>query len=255
MRPTEWRKRRCSRVSSSSRVRALLAAFAAALVAANAASAHGDPSTHMLETENLYPAVASRPSQSLELRLIGLLRAAAARGYPVKIALIAGADDLEDTSMLGRPQAYAEYLQRELGGAAALRAPLVVIEPSGFGVSGRELRNGRLQPIRGATAWPPLRTLGVSPGSDGDALARTALAVVREAATAAGRPLPAKVAPASYVLPTPAEDSGLGVVLPLVLGVSFFVLAWLGYELWASSSTRRTGRRRPSAERPRPSGP
>ena len=73
----------------------------------------------MLESENLYPAVASRPSQSLELRLIGLLRAAAAQGYPVKIALIANADDLEDASMLGRPQAYAEYIQRELGGASA----------------------------------------------------------------------------------------------------------------------------------------
>jgi hypothetical protein len=242
-------------VSSSSRARALLAAFAAALFAANAASAHGDPSTHMLESENLYPAVASRPTQSLELRLIGLLRAAAARGYPIKIALIAGADDLEDASMLGRPQAYAEYVQGELGGTSTLRAPLVVIGPSGFGVSGRELRNGRLRSIRGATAWPPLRGLSVPPGADGDALARTALAVVRRATTAAGRPLPAEVAPATYIAATPARTGGSGIVLPLVLGVSFFVLAWLGYELWASSSTRRTEPRRRSAERPRPSGP
>ncbi len=148
MRRTESRRRRCSRVISSSRVRGLLAAFAVALVAANAASAHGDPSTHMLESENLYPAVASRPSQSLELSLIGVLRAAATKGYPVKIALIANADDLEDTSLLGRPQAYAEYLERELGGVSALNGPLVVIDPSGFGVSGRELKNGRLRSIR-----------------------------------------------------------------------------------------------------------
>jgi hypothetical protein len=230
-------------------------AFAVALAAANAASAHGDPSTHMLETENLYPAVASRPSQALELRLIGVLRAAATRGYPVKIALIANADDLEDASMLGRPQAYAEYLQRELGGASALRAPLVVIEPSGFGVSGRELRNRRLQPIRNAAGWVPLRSLSVPPDADGDSLARTALAVVRRATTAAGRPLPADVAPATYVAAAPAGDGGLGIVLPLVLGVSFFLLAWLGYEFWASPSTRRTEQQRRSAERPRPSGP
>jgi hypothetical protein len=209
----------------------------------------------MLETENLYPAVASRPSQSLELRLIGVLRAAAARGYPVKIALIANADDLEDASMLGRPQAYAEYLQRELGGASALRAPLVVIEPSGFGVSGHELRDGRLKAIRRGTAWAPLRGLTVAPGAEGDALARTALAVVRRASAAAGRPLPAHIPPATYVAATPAGDGGLGIVLPLVLGVSVFLLAWLGYELWASSSTRPTERRRPSRERPRPSGP
>jgi hypothetical protein len=242
-------------VSSSSRAKSLVAAFAAALVAANAASAHGDPSTHMLESENLYPAVASRPSQALELRLIGLLRAAAAQGYPVKVALIASADDLEEASMLARPQAYAEYVQRELGGASTLRAPLVVIGPSGFGVSGRELRDGRLRSIRGTTAWPPLRGLSVPPGADGDALARTALAVVRRATSAAGRPLPADVASATYVVAPPARGAGSGVVLPLVLGVSFFLLAWLGYELWASSSTRRTEPQRRSAERPRPSGP
>ena len=230
-------------------------AFAAALVAANAASAHGDPSTHMLESENLYPAVASRPSQSLELRLIGVLRAAAARGYPVKVALIANADDLEDASMLGRPQAYAEYLQRELGGASALRAPLVVIDPSGFGVSGRELRGGSLQPVPPAPRWLPLRGLHISPAADGDALASIASVALRRIASAAGRPLPARVAPASYVATIPSRDRGLGMWLPIVLSVSFFLLAWLGYELWTSSSTRRTGRRRPSAERPRPSGP
>jgi hypothetical protein len=209
----------------------------------------------MLESENLYPAVASRPSQSLELSLIGVLRAAATKGYPVKIALIANADDLEDTSLLGRPQAYAEYLERELGGFSALHGPLVVIDPSGFGVSGRELKNGRLRSIRSATAWPPLRGLSVPPDADGDALARTALVVVRRAAAAAGRTLPADIPPATYVVQVPPDSGGFGIMLPLVLGVSFFLLAWLGYELWASSSTRRTEQRRQSAERPRPSGP
>jgi hypothetical protein len=241
-------------VSSSSQARALVAALAAALAAAGAASAHGDPSTHMLESENLYPAIASRPAQSLELRLIGVLRAAAARGYPVKVALIANADDLEDTSMLGRPQAYAEFLQRELGGTSALRAPLVVIAPSGFGVSGQELRDGRLRAIRRPASWAPVSGLHL-PGADGDALARTALQVVRRATAAAGRPLPANVPPAGYVIATPAREDGHGFVLPLVLGVSFFVLAWLVYELRASFSTRRWERGRPSTERPRPSGP
>ena len=209
----------------------------------------------MLESENLYPAVASRPSQSLELRLIGLLRAASAQGYPVKIALIANADDLEDASMLGRPQAYAEYIQRELGGASSLRAPLVVIGPSGFGVSGRELRNGRLQSIRGATAGPhsaasasrptqrEMRSPAQRSPSSGERRARPD---ARSPPTSPRR---------RYVVATPARAGGLGIVLPLVLGVSFFLLAWLGYELWASSSTRRTEPQRRSAERPRPSGP
>jgi hypothetical protein len=224
--------RHCSRVTSSSLVRSLATALAMALAVAGAASAHGDPSTHTLESDNLYPAVANRPSQSLELRLIGLLRAAAAKGYPVKIALVANADDLEDAGMLARPQAYAEYLQQELGGRSLLPGPLLVIAPTGFGAAGRELRNGRLQSVPPAARWAPLRGLLVSPAADGDALARTAAAAVRRIAIAAGRPLPTHVAPASYVASIPSRDDGLGIWLPVVLAVSAFGLAWLGYELW-----------------------
>jgi len=221
-------------VTSSSRARALAAALATALAVAGAASAHGDPSTHTLESDNLYPAVASRPSQSVELQLIGLLRAVAARGYPVKIALVANKDDLEDASMLARPQAYAEYLQRELDGQVTLKAPLLVITPAGLGVSGRELRGGRLQRVPPAARWSPLRGLRVSPAADGDALARTASVAVRRIAAAAGRPLPAHVAPASYIAPNRSRDRGLGIWLPIVLAVSTFALSWLGYELWRS---------------------
>ena len=213
-------------------------ALAAALAAASVASAHGDPSTHTLESDNLYPAVADRPSQSLELRLIGLLRAATARGYPIKVALIANADDLEDATLLGRPQAYAEYLQRELGGPDVLRAPLLVIAPSGLGVSGRELRNGRLLRMPPAGRWAPLRGLRISPAAGGDALARAALAAVRSIAAAGGKPLPAYVPPASYVAATPSGDRGLGGWLLIVLAVSSFLLAWLGYELWVSFRRR-----------------
>ena len=198
-------------------------ALAAALAAASVASAHGDPSTHTLEADNLYPAVASRPSQSLELQLIGLLRAATARGYPVKIALVANADDLEDATMLERPQAYAEYLQRELESSTALSAPLLVIAPTGFGVSGRELRGGRLQRVPPAARWLPLRGLDVPPAADGDALARTASVALRRIAAAAGRPLPARVAPASYVATIPSRDSGLGIWFPIVLAVSLLL--------------------------------
>ena len=206
--------------------------LAAALAAAGVASAHGDPSTHTLESDNLYPAVASRPSQSLELQLIGLLRASAARGYPVKIALVANADDLEDATMLARPQAYADYLQRELGGSTVLRAPLLVIMPTGFGVSGRELQRGSLQRVPPAARWGPLQELHVPRAADGDALAGTASTAVRRIAAAAGRPLPAHVAPASYVATIPARDGGLGIWLPIILAVSSFALAWLAYELW-----------------------
>jgi hypothetical protein len=216
-------------------------ALAAALVAASVASAHGDPSTHALEADNLYPAIASRPSQSVELQLIGLLRAAAAKSYPVKIALVANADDLLDATMLKRPQAYAEYLQAALGGETAFNAPLLVITPFGFGVSGRELRGGRLHGVPSARRWQSIEGLRVSPHADGNALARAASIAVRRIALDAGRPLPAHVAPASYVATIssrPSSDNGLGIWLPIAVGFALFALAWLGFELRTSRLAR-----------------
>ena len=224
--------RQCSRVTSSSRVRALAAALAAALAVVGGASAHGDPSTHTLESDNLYPAVASRPSQALELRLIGLLRAVAARGYPVKIALVANADDLEDATMLARPQRTRSTSSGSSGARGVLRGPLVVITPTGFGVAGRELRSGRLQGVPPASRWAPLRGLRISPAADGDALARTAPPPFAGSPPPQGgrcrRTSPRRATCASI----PSRDGGLGIWLPIVLAVSFFALAWLGYELW-----------------------
>ena len=60
------RKRQCSRVTSSSPVRGLLAAFAVALVAAGGVCSRRSLDPHA-RVGSLYPAVARRPSQSLEL--------------------------------------------------------------------------------------------------------------------------------------------------------------------------------------------
>ena len=122
-----------------------------------------------------------------------------------------------------------------------------MIAPTGLGVSGRELRNGRLERVPSATRWSPLRGLRVSPTADGDALARAALTAVRRITAAAGKPLPAYVPPASYVAASPSSGGGLGGWLPIVLAVSSFLLAWLGYELWVSF------RRKPVTPDERPS--
>ena len=165
--------------------------------------------------------------------------------------------------MLHAPQRYAEYLQRELGGAG-LRARSLVIAPTGFGVSGRELRSGRLRrAARRALGTPP--GLHVSPAADGTRSPAPRPPPSAGSRAAAGRPLPAHVAPASYVATIPSRDDGLGIWLPIVLGVSSFALAWLGYELWRGSAAasrdglalgyrcdaklleRRVGRRSPAA--------
>ena len=239
-----------SRLRPPLRPIALLAALAA-LVFAGPALAHGDPSTHALEGDFLYPAVAARPSAEVELRLIGLLRAAQADGYPIKVALVANADDLAyDTSMLRRPQDYAEFVTRELGGPIALNAPLLVITPFGFGVSGRELRGGKLEVVHRESAQELVEGLSISRRAKGDELATTAMAAVRRIARAGGHPLPAHVAPASNVW-TPAPGSGSvgagdGSALDLRLFAALFVgslvLACAAAELWL-----RRRRRRPDA--------
>jgi hypothetical protein len=202
-----------------------------ALAAPGGASGHGDPASHYLEAEPLYPAFADRPSQAVELELLGLLQAAERRGYPIKVALVASEADLTDEpSLLRRPQRYADFVRRELG--ANVRAPVVVVTPFGFGVSG----TGR---IRGLEV----------PRRDGDALARAAMAAVRQVARAGGHPLPANVPPAPMLGSSAPAGSGTdssGLVrVAALFGVTFLALLGL-FELWS-----RRGRRQDAAHAPR----
>jgi hypothetical protein len=233
----------CSRARPKSR-RArpfvVVAVAAAALLGAGGAAAHGDPSTHAFEGDSLYPAVADRPAQAVELRLIGLLRAAAARGYPIKVALVANANDLAlDSTMLYKPQQYAEFVQWQLGGARMLDAPLVVISPYGVGIAGRARRDGDLRRVDRDEARALARGVAVTRGAHGDDLARAATTLVRRLAAAGGHPLPARVPPASAVWTgRTASSSGLPHVPPaVVFALGAFLASVLGYELW----TRRRG--------------
>ena len=187
------------------RARLLLASALIALVPSGEALAHGDPTTHYLESGSLYPSFAARPSQARELALMGLLQAAAERGYPVKVSLIGSIDDLVDApEMFESPQRYAESVGSALGGRK-LRAPVLVVSPNGFGVSGMQRRGKALRPVSRAEAHAFAHGIDV-PRAEGDAMAAAASRVLRRLARSAGRPLPARVAP--IALPTPAVASG-----------------------------------------------
>jgi hypothetical protein len=209
-----------------------------ALAVPGGARAHGDPASHYLEAELLYPAFANRPSQAVELRLLGLLQEAARRGAPIKVALVANEGDLtDDPAMLRAPQRYAEFVGRELGATAT--APIVVVTPFGYGVSGPGIDR--------ADARSLVTGLGV-PRAQGDALARAAMAAVRQIARAGGRPLPANVPPAP-LLGSDARESSPGgsndlIKLAFLFGVTFAVL-FLSFELWS-----RRGRRRGASHDP-----
>jgi hypothetical protein len=210
----------------------VLAALCVLLCAPAVALAHGDAASHYLETGSLYPSFAAQPSQDVELQLIGLLDAAGQAGYPLKVALLADESDVIDMpEMLGKPQAYAEYVVAQLEGVrVAVDAPVLVVAPSGLGLAGPK---------------PPGGLAGIAPaaGASGDDLAAAAQAAVRALATASGHPLPDDVPPAKVgvVAPRSAPDSGygLGGLTPFVVFAAIFGSALALYEGRARLARRR----------------
>src|SRR5262245_54199959 len=119
--------------------RALAALLAAALAVPAGALAHGDPTAHYLETDSLLTSYASPPDVAVELQLRGVLDAAAARGYPIKVVLFANENDtggepepLEDT------QGYATLVGAQLSEVQRLRAPVLIVTPHRFGLGGTQ---------------------------------------------------------------------------------------------------------------------
>ncbi len=207
-----------------------------ALAAPGSALGHGDPASHYLEAELLYPAFASRPSQAVELELLGVLQASERRGYPIKVALVATEDDLtDDPQMLRRPQRYAEFVSGELG--STLRGPVLIVTPFGFGISGPDLTRAEARSLAQGLDPPQ--------GRQGDALARAAIAGARQLARAGGHPLPADIPPAP-VLGSEPSSAGSGstdlIRVAVLFGVTFLVL-WLSFELWTRRAPRRDASR------------
>ena len=211
-----------------------LVGAAAILATAPAAFAHGDPSSHTLEQDVLYPAVADRPTQETELALLGLLYAARDNGYPIKVALVANTQDLLDPSMLNRPQDYADYVAGEVGRVRPLRGPLLVVSPMGYGLAGNVPGDGgTLRPLEPGESSTLVAGLGAVAGEGGEALAIGAQVAIRQLAAEAGHPLPTVVPPAQPLRSTTAETSdsdGPNVWLALGIFVGVFLFAALAYE-------------------------
>jgi len=232
----------------SARIIRRLATVVAIVVLACPASAaaHGDPSSHYLETEQLYPGFANRPSQQAELALLGLLEAARQDGYPIKVSIVGSRDDLtDDPSVVARPQAYAESVAAKLG-RPNVKAPVVVLTQHGIGVAGVQLRDGgAARPITRAEAERLSAGIPVAHDADGDALAAAAERAIRELAAAGGHRLPAQVAPAKVLAPVDGGEGGgldAGILLPIALFAGVFLTAWLYYE-----TRTRLARRKHSA--------
>jgi hypothetical protein len=160
--------------------RATLLAFAVLLVAAPAARADGDPaSDYLLSQPTFLPPDGGIPS-AYQNQLNEVVTDAKARGYEIRVALIATPYDLGSVGVLyKKPKQYARFLGQEL--SFVYRGRLLVAMPNGLGVS----RNGKRVPADQTVVdrFP-------APGKDGGALASTATQAVSRLAANGGVVVP-----------------------------------------------------------------
>jgi len=161
-----------------SRMRARLVwSLAAVLVAVSAATApaaraDGDPASDILISRDVFFPYAPPTSNGVAQALLELTRRTRRAGWPIKVAVIATAQDLGSAaSLYSSPQQYANFLASEIGGP---KLRLLVVMPSGFG--GQNL---------GAGVDKGLAGLGPIQGG-GDPLAKLALTAVGRLAAGDG---------------------------------------------------------------------
>ena len=112
---------------------AVLVAFALPLLTAGPAAADADPASDILLGSQVFypyqPAVSPALQRQLEQKLGGLK----ANGMNLKVAIIQSPVDLGALpSIFGKPQQYAEFLDREI--SFQKPQPLLVVMPNGFGL-------------------------------------------------------------------------------------------------------------------------
>ena len=214
--------------------RACLAALLVVLlvgVAASAALADGDPGSDVLVYQNLFAGSEVGLSVQQQVQLGALLKAAAGRGFPIRVAIIGGTQDLGAVTELWRePRTYARFLGYEL--SLAYKQRLLVLMPNGFGFN-----------------WPghspvsAYRVLaGVSIGSGAAGLFDATEAAVGKLARAGGVKLPSsEIMPAASAEPADAAapagqpaaprsstDDVLGIVVLALVAVAAiaFTVRW-----------------------------
>lgn len=167
------------------------------------ARADGDPASDMLLVQNVfYPF--QPPVTEATQRILNAETAAAARaGVPVKVAIIASPADLGAIpSLFGKPQAYADFLDREISFNGPV--PLLVVMAAGYGVQG--FHTGVAGSI--AAVRPPA-------GPTSQDLAQAAIAAVSELAAAAGHPI--RRPSASATAGSPADNPAVVIMIGLAV--------------------------------------
>jgi hypothetical protein len=195
------------------------------------ALADGDPASDVLtETPVYVPADAGIPA-ARQAQLLKLVREAASRGYPLRVALIAHRSDLGSIGALwNQPNVYSGFLGTEL--SLVFHGTLLVVMPNGYGVDvvGEPGAAAKTQ-----AAAAPL--IGLASGAGGGAaLADSAISAARRVTRAAGIRLTVPRATATAT----GSSGGVDVIAWAGLAVGIAVLA----AAWTASVRARPVRRR-----------
>jgi hypothetical protein len=109
------------------------AAVVIALFVVRDALADGDPASDYLITQQLFVSFKAKFSDANVTRLRELLDDSKRKGFPLKVAVIAGRYDLGSVpSLFGKPQQYASFLGQE--DYYFFKDELLVVMPQGYGL-------------------------------------------------------------------------------------------------------------------------
>jgi hypothetical protein len=154
-----------------------VAGLAALMLVPATALADADPASDVLLGESVFYPYNPQVSAPVERALNAAVAAAAKRGFPIKVALIASPVDLGALpTMYGKPQQYADFLDQEISFSG--KQKLLVVMPAGIGAQG-------LTPAATRAA----ASLGKPQGANSDALAKAATVAVARLAAASGHPI------------------------------------------------------------------
>jgi hypothetical protein len=158
-------------------LRSLVVALLLSALLPAAAAADGDPASDVLLGENVFYPYSPATSPALQKQLNAETAAAKQVHFPLKVALIGAPVDLGVIpSLFGKPQKYADFLDQEI--SFQTKQPLLVVMAAGYGLQGVDAKT------KAAAAGLTKPT-----GTQGDELARAAIAAVPKLAAAAGHPL------------------------------------------------------------------
>jgi len=203
-----------------------VAALLVALAAVGLAWADADPASDVLYTRELFLPYKAKVSPGVEADLLAAIRRSRSAGREVRVALIAGPEDLGGVPQLfGNPLYYARFLDAELQFVYTGR--LLVVMPQGAALA----KGGRLVADKAVIA--------AKPGRSGDDLARMATRLVEAISTGTEAPtlsttvpepistVPAAAAPRTHTAGTAARGKGfpIGIATGLAIGIVALILA------------------------------